>query len=125
MNPTKRVMDHYHNSKQITAPLIKVIIQQEKTCSNNISAEQATIKQRVKLARRKDLTDEARRLHEEQTPKMQRAMDLDSEKGPPKRLILQCSLPSLWVATTPGCSTLLYKATAVPPLLPHTDIMRA
>ena len=53
----------------------------KRTCSSNNSAEQATIKQQVKLARRKDLTDEARRLHEELPPKMPRAMDLGYEKG--------------------------------------------
>ena len=58
-----------------------LILQQEKRCSRDINMVQASIKRLVKSEGRRPQTEEARCLHEELPPKLQRAMDLGSEKG--------------------------------------------
>ena len=60
---------------------ITLILRQEKGCSRDINVVQATIKKSVKSERRRVQTDEARSLHDELPPKLQRAMVLGSEKG--------------------------------------------
>ena len=81
MNPTKNAEVHHNSSLRITAPLTTLILRQEKGCSRDINVVQATIKKSVKSERRRVQTDEARSLHDELPPKLQRAMDLGSEKG--------------------------------------------
>ena len=80
MNPTKCATIYHNNSLWITAPLTTLILQQEK----------ASIKRLMRSERRSAQTEEARSLHEELPPKLQRSMDLGSEKGASRWLM---SLP--------------------------------
>lgn len=89
-NPTKSATVQYANSMRIADPLTKSILQQERVLSQDINSAQATIKLRVKMERRRALSDEASRLREALPSKLQRAMDLSSEKG-----------ASSWLVTLP------------------------
>ena len=72
---------NYLNSDQITNPLVKAIEKQEKSFSHTIGAEQTATKRRIKSENRKSQEEHAKRVREEMSAKLQRAMDMASEKG--------------------------------------------
>ena len=67
-----------------------LIFQQEKECPHDVNVTQASLKRVVKSDRRRALGDEAKSLHNDLPPKLQKAMDLESEKG-----------SSTWLMTLP------------------------
>ena len=81
MNLTKCAVLQYNSSLKITAPLATLIFQQEKEYPHDVNVTQASLKRAVNSDRRRALGDEAKSLHNDLPPKLQRAMDLGSEKG--------------------------------------------
>ena len=81
VNPVRSASANYLNSNQITDPLVKAIEKQEKSFSHTIGAEQTATKRRIKSENRKSQEERAKRVRAEMSPKLQRAMDMASEKG--------------------------------------------
>ena len=81
INLVKESNDFYLASKEITAPLSLLILQQSKQCPNTVSSQQNQIKQTLKKKKRQKQNDQADTLKEDLAPQLQRAMELNQEKG--------------------------------------------
>ena len=81
INLVKESNDFYLASKEITAPLSLLILQQSKQCPDTVSSQQNQIKQTLKKRKRQKQNDQADTLKEDLAPQLQRAMELNQEKG--------------------------------------------
>ena len=73
--------DCYVASREITAPLSMLIIQQSNHFPNIISSQQDKIKQEIKRKERQQQANRAKSVKEGLSPQLQCAMDLNQEKG--------------------------------------------
>ena len=79
-DPTSSVMLEYGNSRRITSPLTKVLLEQ---CENilPVCSEVSDLRAKVKLEKRAHELSLTRELREEAGPELQHSMLLAGEKG--------------------------------------------
>ena len=77
-NPSSFASDQFNASRQVTKPLVNLILSEDTTCLYETLAEQVDAKSKVKARRRQQ---SLLKIHESLTPPMQLAMDLAQEKG--------------------------------------------
>ena len=89
-NPSADTTAHHDASKKITASLKALIVEQSHQYTNTMKAEQLRIKQESAKDKKHQQSQVAADLKDKLTTKMQRAMNLSSQKG-----------SSSWLSTLP------------------------
>ena len=80
-NPSSFASDQFNASRQVTKPLVNLILSEDTTYPYETLAEQVDAKSKVKARRRQQSLEAAEKIRESLTPPMQLAMDLAQEKG--------------------------------------------
>ena len=115
INLVKESNDFYLASKEITASLSLLILQQNKQCSDTVSSQQNQIKQTLKKRKRQKQNDQSR--HSERRPgsSTSACYGIESRKGcfavvechppgltkvcSPQRSVMGCALFQVWLAS--------------------------